>query len=83
MLDSAQNADALKVDMKRALRKISLLLANLQSAIEEIESLMSDDYVPSSKERKGRAPREAAEIDAQAPYGRKKDGTPKSKPGRN
>lgn len=36
------------------------------------------------KQRKTRTPRaEAGEVDAEAPYGRKKDGTPKSKPGRS
>jgi hypothetical protein len=82
VLDSAQKADAFKADIKRALRKVSALVNNLQSAIDEVETLMSDDYTPIVKERKSRTPREAAEVDAEAPYGRKKDGTPKSKPGR-
>ena len=82
VLDSAQKADAFKVDIKRALRKVSSSLVNLQSAIEEAEALMSDDYTPAVKERKPRSPREVGEVDAEAPYGRKKDGTPKSKPGR-
>jgi recombinational DNA repair protein RecT len=83
ILDNAQKADALKADIKRALRKVSSLVVNLQSAVEEAEALMSDDYTPVVKERKPRVPREAAEVDAEAPYGRKKDGTPKSKPGRS
>jgi recombinational DNA repair protein RecT len=82
ILDNAQKADAFKADVKRALRKVSSLVVNLQSALEEAEALMSDEYTPTVKERKSRAPREAAEVDAEAPYGRKKDGTPKSKPGR-
>jgi hypothetical protein len=82
VLDNAQKADAFKVDIKRALRKVSALVNNLQSAIDEVETLMSDDYTPVVKERKSRTPREAVEVDAEAPYGRKKDGTPKSKPGR-
>lgn len=82
ILDNAQKADAFKVDVKRAVRKISSLLTNLQGALEEMEVLMSDDYEPTVKERKARAPRETGEVDAEAPYGRKKDGTPKSKPGR-
>jgi ABC-type transporter Mla subunit MlaD len=82
VLDNAQKADAFKADVKRALRKVSSLVTNLQSALEEAESLMSDDYTPAVKERKARTPRQAAEVDAEAPYGRKKDGTPKSKPGR-
>lgn len=83
ILDNAQKADAFKADVKRTLRRISSLAVNLQNAIEEAEALMSDDYTPAVKERKARAPREAAEVDAEAPYGRKKDGTPKSKPGRS
>jgi hypothetical protein len=82
ILDNAQKADAFKADVKRALRKVSSLVTNLQGALDEAEALMSDEYTPTVKERKSRAPREAAEVDAEAPYGRKKDGTPKSKPGR-
>jgi hypothetical protein len=82
ILDNAQKADAFKADVKRALRKVSSLVTNLQGALAEAEALMSDEYTPTVKERKSRAPREATEVDAEAPYGRKKDGTPKSKPGR-
>jgi hypothetical protein len=87
LLDSAQKADAFKADVKRALKKVSSLLVNLQTAVEDAETLMSDDYTPTVKERKTRTPRTAAdaagEIDPEAPYGRKKDGTPKNKPGRS
>lgn len=82
VLDSAQKADAFKADVKRALRKVSTTLVTLQKSVEEAEALLSDDYTPALKERKARAPREVGEVDAEAPYGRKKDGTPKSKPGR-
>ena len=82
ILDSAQKADAFKADVKRALRKVSSLLSNLQGAIEDAEALLSDDYVSVVKERKTRAPREVGAVDEEAPYGRKKDGTPKGKPGR-
>jgi hypothetical protein len=83
LLESAQQADAFKADVKRALRKVSSLASNLQQAVEEAEMLLSADYMPTTKERKARAPRELTEADAEAPYGRKKDGTPKSKPGRS
>jgi len=83
LLDSAQKADAFKADVKRALKKVSSLLVNLQTAVEDAETLMSDDYTPAVKERKARAPRAAVEADPEAPYGRKKDGTPKNKPGRS
>jgi hypothetical protein len=85
VLDSAQKADAFKVDVKRALKKVSSLLGSLQGAVEEAESLLADDYTPAGKTRKPRvakAPKELDEVDTDAPYGRKADGTPKSKPGR-
>ncbi len=86
VIDSAQKADAFKADVKRALKKVSSALTTLQNAIEEADAIMSDDYTPTIKERKARAPRAAAdnaEADPEAPYGRKKDGTPKNKPGRS
>ena len=86
VLNSAQKADAFRVDVKRALKKVSSLLGSLQTAVDEAESLLADDYVPAGKTRKPRAPKELgeapAEVDPEAPYGRKADGTPKSKPGR-
>jgi hypothetical protein len=87
VIDSAQKADAFKADVKRALKKVSSAVGNLQAALEDAEAIMSDDYTPTTKERKARAPRAAsaanAEADPEAPYGRKKDGTPKNKPGRS
>lgn len=81
-LENAKQAEAFKADVKRALRKVSSMLNNLQQALEEAETLLSADYTPATKERKARTPRELTNADAEAPYGRKKDGTPKSKPGR-
>ena len=82
VLESAQQADAFKSEVKRALRKITSLLNQLQTAVGEAEGLLSADYTPALKTRKGQAPREASVQDEEAPFGRKKDGTPKSKPGR-
>lgn len=82
-LESAKQADAFKAEVKRALRKVSSQVSILQQAVEEAESLLSANYTPALKERKARALREAVEADAEAPYGRKKDGSPKSKPGRS
>lgn len=83
VLDSAAKADAFKADVKRSLKKVSSLLVNLQGAVEEAESLLSDDYTPVAKARKPRAPKAFGEGSAEAPYGTKPDGTPKKKPGRS
>ncbi|MGI4870234.1 MAG: hypothetical protein ACRYFX_03535 [Janthinobacterium lividum] len=82
VLDSAQQADAFKADVKRALRRVSTLLSNLQAAVNETESLLASDYTPSKKERKASITAQSSNSDEEAPYGRKKDGTPKVKPGR-
>ena len=82
VLENAQQADAFKADVKRALRKVASLLHSLQNAVEEAEALLSPDYTPAKIERKSRVPQQASTPDEQAPYGRKKDGTPKNKPGR-
>jgi hypothetical protein len=82
IIESAQQADAFKSEAKRALRKVSSLLQQLQSAVAETEELLRPDYTPAVKTRKAQAPREVIARDEEAPFGRKKDGTPKSKPGR-
>ena len=82
VIESAQQADAFKTDIKRALRKVSSLLNQLQTAVGEAEGLLNADYAPTPKTRKAAAPKEPIVRDEEAPFGRKKDGTPKSKPGR-
>ena len=85
VLDSAQKADAFKADVKRVLKKVASSLSNLQAAVGEAESLMSDSYIPAEKTRKPRAasaPTELGKGDADFPYGKKKDGPAKSRPGR-
>ena len=82
IIESAQQAEAFKGEVKRALRKVSALLQQLQAAVEETEGLLSPDYTPAVKTREAPAPREVSARDEEAPYGRKKDGTPKGKPGR-
>ena len=84
VLESAQQADAFKTSVKRALRKVSSLLGNLHTAVDEADALLSNNYIPVGMERKTRVARTQItnEPDEQAPYGRKKDGTPKNRPGR-
>lgn len=76
---SAQQADAIKADLKRVLKKVTGTLEILQNASIEMENLLADDYVALPKERKphrARVPKETtlAEV-GDAPS--KKPGRPK------
>jgi Skp family chaperone for outer membrane proteins len=72
IVGTAQHADAVKADLKRALKKVNTALGNLQTALSEADAVLSDEYVSTPKERKPRQPRAPKLGD---------DGTPK-KPGR-
>ena len=75
VVETAQQADAVKADLKRSLRKVTTALSNLQTALQEMETMLSDEYVSAPKERKARQPRAPKEAgDASAP---KKPGRPK------
>jgi Skp family chaperone for outer membrane proteins len=73
VVETAQQADAVKVDLKRALRKVTTTLGALQAALGEMEAVLADDYVSAPRTRKPRTPRE--ETNGAAPA--KKPGRPK------
>ena len=72
VLATAQQADTLKSDLKRTVRKATNALEALQAALAEMETMLADEYVATPKVRKARTPREATE--GAAP---KKPGRPK------
>lgn len=75
VVEAAQQADAVKADLRRTLKKVTGALENLQSALGDMEKVMADDYVAAPKERKARAPRQPKDsADA--------NGTTHKKPGR-
>ncbi|GAB3858039.1 hypothetical protein GCM10028822_32700 [Hymenobacter terrigena] len=75
VVESAQQADAVKAELKRSLRKVTSALSALQAALGEMETVLSDEYVATPKTRKPRQPRaEQAAGDGAAP---KKPGRPK------
>ena len=89
VIDDAKTAGALKVELRNTFRKHASAVDSFTKTINEfndqIQAMLKDDYTPSplvKKERKPRALKGRGDNDAAAPYGRKKDGTPKSKPGR-
>lgn len=79
VVESAQQADAIKADLKRALKKVLGALEVLHNALGEMETVLADDYVAAPKERKPRqvrAPKEATlETAQEAPV--KRPGRPK------
>ncbi|WP_201986720.1 hypothetical protein [Hymenobacter rubidus] len=74
IVETAQQADAVKADLKRALRKVTTTLGALQAALGEMEAVLSETYVAAPKVRKPRQPRVLKE--GEEPTG-KKPGRPK------
>jgi hypothetical protein len=75
VLATAQQADTVKSDLKRTVRKATNALEALQAALAEMEMMLADEYVATPKVRKARTPREATEAtEGAAP---KKPGRPK------
>ncbi|MGI4875680.1 MAG: hypothetical protein ACRYFX_31370 [Janthinobacterium lividum] len=70
LLNKAEQNEALIAELQKQFKKA-------RAVFDDMEKLFEDNYVP-----KGRKARAVTEADAEAPYGRKKDGTPKQRPGR-
>ena len=68
-------------EIRKSLTRIESLMATVGEEVARVYSIL-DGAAPAKKERKARAPRETGEVDADAPFGRKADGTPKKRPGR-
>jgi hypothetical protein len=81
LLDKAEATVANDKEIRRSLSRIETLMAATGEEVAKVYAIL-DGAVPSKRERKARAPREASPADADAPYGRKADGTPKKRPGR-
>jgi Skp family chaperone for outer membrane proteins len=73
VVESAQQADAIKSDLKRSLKKVASALENLQAALGEMDTILADDYVSAPKVRKTRTS-SAGAADGAAP---RKPGRPK------
>jgi Skp family chaperone for outer membrane proteins len=76
VVETAQQADAVKSDLKRTLKKVTSALSALQAALGEMETVLSDEYVSAPKERKTRQPRAPRE-EGEAGAAPKKPGRPK------
>lgn len=82
LLDQAAVSTTNEKEIRKGLVRVENLVSNITKELTSIYELL-DGAAPAKKERKARAPKEEAEVDPEAPYGRRKDGTPKGKPGRS
>jgi len=82
LLDQAAVSTANEKEIRKGLVRVENLVSHITKELTSIYELL-DGATPAKKERKARAPKEEAEVDPEAPYGRRKDGTPKGKPGRS
>jgi len=81
LLDQAAVTAANEKEVRKSLVRVENLVSNITKELTSIYELL-DGATPAKKERQARSPKQAAVVDPEAPYGRRKDGTPKEKPGR-
>jgi hypothetical protein len=82
LLNQASIAVENEKDIRKGLTRIENLLSNIHKEVANVYALL-DSAAPAKKGRQPAAPTEPEEVDAEAPYGRKKDGTPRAKSGRS
>lgn len=56
VVESAHQADGIKSELKRTLKKVLSTLTQLQGLLAEMETVLADQYVVSPKERKVKQP---------------------------
>ena len=82
LLDQAAVSTTNEKEIRKGLVRVENLVSNITKELTSIYELL-DGAAPAKKERKARTPKEEVAMDPEAPYGRRKDGTPKGKPGRS
>lgn len=82
LLNNAQNTASVEREVRKSLTRVENLMGNITKEITSIYELL-DGATPAKKERSARGSVAIDPTDTEAPYGRKKDGTPRSKPGRS
>lgn len=75
LLTKAEANTANEKEIRKGLTRIESLLNTIGQEVEKVYTLL-DNATPAKKERR------ANNVDADAPFGRKADGTPKKRPGR-
>lgn len=75
LLAKAETNTANEKEVRKTLTRIENLLTNVGHEVANVYAIL-DGAAPTKKARR------TSEADAEAPYGRKADGTPKKRPGR-
>jgi hypothetical protein len=78
LLEQATATAANEKEIRKSLVRVEHLVSNISKELTSVYELL-DRAAPARRERTTSA---AAEVDPEAPYGRRKDGTPREKPGR-
>jgi hypothetical protein len=82
LLDHAATAAANEKEIRKSLVRVEHLVSNITKELTGIYELL-DGASPTRQAPKSRPLKVTTELDPEAPYGRRKDGTPKEKPGRS
>jgi hypothetical protein len=82
LLDQAAATAANEKEVRKSLVRVENLVTNITKELTSIYELL-DGAAPTGKPRKTSTSPGATATDPEAPYGRRKDGTPKGKPGRS
>jgi hypothetical protein len=82
LLDQAAKTAATEKEVRKSLARVENLVSHITKELTSIYELL-DGGAPTKKLRHPRAPQATTVMDPEAPYGRRKDGTPKDKPGRS
>jgi len=75
LLNKAETNTAHEKEIRKSLTRIESLMATVGEEVTKVYAIL-DGAGPAKKARR------TSEADAEAPYGRKADGTPKKRPGR-
>jgi hypothetical protein len=82
LLDHAALTATNEKEVRKSLVRVENLLSNIMKELTGIYELL--DGVSASKSiKEKRSPKAIGDVNLEAPYGRRKDGTPKQKPGRS
>jgi hypothetical protein len=81
MLTNAERSAANEKEIRKSLTRIENLQSNITQEIQHVYQLLDGAIEPA--QRKPRVTRQPVATDAEAPFGRKLDGSPRSKPGRS